>query len=97
MKSTLVSVSNNSNQALGSHVSNTETKNPIKTIAKFVRLTIISFILITFCSCARNAESGCGTWPMANGHGHKVNKGMYKNSQPSLKNNKQYAYYKRYN
>lgn len=96
MKSTLVSVRNNSNQVLGSHVCNTETKNPTKSIAKFVRLTIISFILVSFCSCARNAESGCGTWPMANSHGHKVNKGV-KNNQPSLKNNKQYAYYKRYN
>jgi len=41
--------------------------------------------------------SGCGTWPMANGGGHKINKSMYKSSAPSLKRDKQYAYYKRYN
>lgn len=96
MKNT-VSVGSNSNQVLDSHVSNTETKSPVKIIAKFAQIALFSIVVVFFCSCDRSSASGCGTWPMANGGGHKVNKGMYKSNQPSLKNNKQYAYYKHYN
>ena len=96
MKNTTVT-SKISNQELDSLMENKATKNAASSIAKYIQAMLLCLIMISFCSCQRNMASGCGTWPMANGGGHKINKSMYKSSAPSLKRDKQYAYYKRYN
>ncbi len=89
--------SKTSNQVLDSLAKNSETKTTNLSISKFIPAILISLIMVSFCSCQRNMASGCGTWPMANGGGHKINKNMYKSSAPSVKRDKQYAYYKHYN
>lgn len=96
MKNT-ITTSKISNQRLDSLAKNSETKTSKNKIAKYIQVLLVSLIMVTFCSCQRNTASGCGTWPMANGGGHKINKNMYKSSAPSVKRDKQYAYYKHYN
>ncbi len=96
MKNTNVT-SKISNKQLDSLMKNSVTNKTSSSIAKYIQAMLLCMIIVSFCSCQRNMACGCGTWPMATCDCHKINKSMYKSSAPSLKRDKQYAYYKRYN